>query len=349
MRVHNVNRIGEQRYCGLDLFDLTISLCEGAFYILSLWFTEHGPHLLVTIIQLPPTPYINPSAHPLNFSFRQAYRTHTQPVPSCSANIFNTTTDPIISNITEQSSQLTCPIMTTLQFKASLDTKTEPVAQAVLDQNLFKLAKQDRLNLGFGPTFKLKLGDNINIHLDIPKRAAMALSKAFNDQLRKYPRASTFMLNPHQVTETSVVTLVDYIVSNSKTNKPFSINGQGLQFPEAIDLYRHGLIFGMDRHVAALGAAILEQINDDKGPVISYHALNELVMLPAHNRIYQAAVRKFEGLVHIKTLADDPEWTNWLKEHQKFAQDMGAWKVIREERKLAKRLERHWPSLGKDF
>ena len=237
---------------------------------------------------------------------------------------------------------------TTLQFKASLDSNSKPIVQALIDENLFKMKKEDRLDLGSGPTFKLKLGENITIHEEVPKRAAMAFSKAFNDQLSKHPGASAFMLNPLQVSEASVAALVDFIVGNSKTNKPFSLPTQGLQLSEAIGLYHHGLIFGMERHVAALRAAILGQVNDDKGPIISYGALNELVRLPVHDRIYQAIVRKLEGLVHIKALDDDPEWPVWLKKNGMFRIEMENWKAIREERAQKNRFDRNFPTLGKN-
>lgn len=49
---------------------------------------------------------------------------------------------------------------------------------------------------GAGPTFKLQLGKEIIVDEHIPKRAAMAFSKAFNDQLTAYPRSSAFTLDP---------------------------------------------------------------------------------------------------------------------------------------------------------
>ena len=144
-----------------------------------------------------------------------------------------------------------------LQFKASQDNVSQAVSQAVVNTQLFKMDKQDRLHLGTGPTFKLKIGDN-EVCEQVPKRAAMAFSTAFNSQLAAYPQSSAFMLNPAQVTEASVTALVDFMVGNSKTLKPFSLKTNHLEFPEAINLYRHGLLLGMERHVSGLRVAILD-------------------------------------------------------------------------------------------
>lgn len=236
-----------------------------------------------------------------------------------------------------------------LQFKASQDNVSQAVSQAVVNTQLFKMDKQDRLDLGTGPTFKLKIGDNIEVCEEVPKRAAMAFSTAFNSQLAAYPKSSAFMLNPAQVTEASVTALVDFMVGNSKTLKPFSLKTNHLEFPEAINLYRHGLLLGMERYVSGLRVAILDQINDHDGLIISYAALNELVQLPIQDGIYQATVRKLEGLMHIKALDDDQEWPAWLDSHHEFALQMAAWKAIRKERvqlARAKRYEQGFPALG---
>lgn len=237
----------------------------------------------------------------------------------------------------------------TLQFKTSLDTTTDPVAQGILTLPLHKLANQNRLVLGAGPTIKIQIGENITVHDKVPKRAVMALSKAFNNVLTDHPRASIFRLNPDQVTEASVNTLVDFMIGNSKTVKPFKLRIKGLDFPDTINLYRHGLMFCMEPHVASLRASIIGRINDPKAPTISYNALNELAKLPVADDVYQAAVRNLEGLAHIGTFDKDEAWAPWVAEHQEFATEMARWKVAREARAAVRKAvqwERDFPPLA---
>lgn len=237
----------------------------------------------------------------------------------------------------------------TLEFKASLDTASQPVEQAVLTLSPHQLANSNRLALSEGPTIKLQIGENTTVNDQIPKRAAMALSVAFHNVLTSHPHAPAFMLNPDQASEFAVNTLVDFIVGNSKTIKPFKLRFDGLAFPDAISLYRHGVMFGMEQHIASLCAAITGQINDPEASVITFKSLDELVKLPVTDAVYQTAVRNLEGLTYIGALDGDEAWLPWLVEHLEFAVEMARWRAIREQRAAASREMRKIAKWERDF
>ena len=236
-----------------------------------------------------------------------------------------------------------------LRIKRRQDDASQAVAQTLVDMSPFKMDNKDRLTLGTGPTFKVQIGEDTVINEHVPKRAAMAFSKAFNDSFTAHPHSSVMMLDPDQVSPDPTHALVDWIDGNGKTKKPFPLKKDGLGFADTIDLYRHGLIFGMDRHVAAIRNAITARINDNNAPLIGYEALNEVAKLPIDDRVYQGVVRKLEGLTYIGALDDDEAWPLWLKEHQEFCNAMASWKVTREQRAEEARNDKEAADWERDF
>ncbi|KAJ4351469.1 uncharacterized protein N0V89_006812 [Didymosphaeria variabile] len=239
--------------------------------------------------------------------------------------------------------------MSTLYFKASLDNTSQPVGQSLVFSPLRQLALKDRRDLGMGPTFKLMVGEKM-VGKEIPKRAAMAMSKFFNDALSKYPRSTTIMLGPHDVSEDCVLVIVDFITSNVKVNNPFNLRTKE-HFGRELALYRHAGLFGMMHHAGSMRASLLEDLNHNIH-IPSYNALNEISELPDTDIVYKMAVRRMEGLEHIGELTGDQEWLAWLNEHDHFAIDMDAWKAERKARDAEKRevqreinFERNFPAL----
>ena len=171
-------------------------------------------------------------------------------------------------------------------MKASTDNVTEPVTQSVITDPITRLASKDRLELGHGPVFTLKLGDT-TIREEIPKRAAMAMSTVLNDALVKHPRSSIIKLNPAGLDERSVRILIDFINGNSKTNKPFSIRvSETLR--ELVNLYRHACMLGMDHNAGGLRHKILEHVNGNFS--VSFSALDEIAQLPVTDSCWRTAV-----------------------------------------------------------
>ncbi|KAL1593177.1 hypothetical protein SLS60_010785 [Paraconiothyrium brasiliense] len=239
--------------------------------------------------------------------------------------------------------------MSTLSFKASLATTSQPVDQALITTPLRQLAPNDRRNLGMGPTFNLMVGDRI-VDANIPKRAAMAMSGFFNDALTKHSHSNMIMLNPQEVSEHCVLAIVDYITGNVKVNNPFNLRNKE-NFVLELQLYRHAGLFRMMHHAGSMRAALLEDLNQEVH-IPSYNALDEITKLPNTDPIYKAAIRRMEGLVHIGELQGDQDWLRWVNEHNRFALDMDAYKAERKARDVEKRqvqrqvdFERNFPAL----
>jgi hypothetical protein len=219
--------------------------------------------------------------------------------------------------------------MASLSFRASTDTDAQSITQVIINTPLIDMATDDRKALGSGPMIALMVGQ-ILIADNIPKRAAMGFSEELNKILTNYPRSSMFMLNPEQVHEDHVRTLVDFIVGNSHVHRPFSLQKPGT-FSECAKLYNHALMFGMGRYAGGLRKTLLDEINSDT--ITSYCALDELVKLPKTDRCYVTLVHKFEGLMHIGELEGDDDWTAWLTKHPDFLDQMNAWNTVRMARK----------------
>ncbi|KAF2451892.1 hypothetical protein P171DRAFT_438548 [Karstenula rhodostoma CBS 690.94] len=226
--------------------------------------------------------------------------------------------------------------MDMISFKASLDNTSLPVDQAVIDTPLRQLADKDRRALGLGPAFKVMVGEKM-IAQNIPKRAAMAISKFFNDILTKHPRSTTFMLNDTDVSEDCVRSIVDFIIGNVKVNNTFALRNKKMTFPREVALYRHVIcLFGMEQHAGPMRTALVDCLNKDIH-LPTYASLNELVQLPENDPLYKCAVRCMEGLEHIGEMDGDEDWLVWLNDNYKFQIDMEFWKEEREARKAVER------------
>lgn len=216
--------------------------------------------------------------------------------------------------------------MSAFSFKALLDNDTHSVAQPIITKPLREMAPMDRKALGHGPTITLMVGQTI-IADKIPKRAAMGISEFLNSALVKYPCSSKFKLNPAEVDEGTISTLVDFIVGNSHAHNPFNLQTPRT-FTACINLYHHAILFGMEPYTRGLHKAILKEIYAED--ITPYYALDKLVKLPTTDPCYVATVQKFEGLMFIGELDGDKDWEAWLGEHPTFVARMEAWKVVRE-------------------
>ncbi|OAG09395.1 uncharacterized protein CC84DRAFT_1212835 [Paraphaeosphaeria sporulosa] len=157
---------------------------------------------------------------------------------------------------------------------------------ASLDNNpLRQLTKNGRRALRLGPTFDVVI-DKRMIAKEIPKRAAMAISKVFNEMLTKHQRYTTFMLNDYEVSKDWVFIIIDFIIGNVKVNNTFALRNKEKTFPQEVALYRHAVHqFGMEHHAGAMRATLLGCLNKDIH-MPTNASLDELVTLPDTDPLY---------------------------------------------------------------